>query len=195
MGLFDTLFKKNNRRSAGQTEGEENQLKELERHLIQQVAMTMFQMKITKQPGLKYIQDDPGLFEGIFTMHMLDTQLQALAKQDFGNYLMVLGCHALGGAAYALTCQLKYMKPAAEFGKTEILEIIKTFYGTDAYELGLKALKFAPNGNNKKCLDQVVVAANNAARQLVGDKMREERYQRVYMQVLFNAGVTLIYGN
>lgn len=71
--------------------------------------MALFQMKSIKQPGLKFLTDDPGLFDSVFTMHRMDSSLQTLAKQNFENYLMVLGCHALGTAAYAVTCQLTYM--------------------------------------------------------------------------------------
>lgn len=78
--------------------------------------------------------------------------------------------------------------------KEEIVEIIKEFFGTDAYALGLKALGIAPDDNNKKCLGRIVIVANNVARRLAGSKMQEEHYQKVYMQVLFNAGVTLVYG-
>ena len=42
MGLFDNLFKKKNQRPAEDTMQGDNQLREFERDLIQEVALTMF---------------------------------------------------------------------------------------------------------------------------------------------------------
>ena len=194
MGLFDNLFKKKNQRIAEETVQEDAQLREFERDLIQEVALTMFQMKITKQPALSFFYNDHGIFEGIFISHTTDPQMLMIARQDFNTYMMVLGCHALGTAAYVATCQGKYKKPLEQFGETEMREIAKTIHDTDAYEVGLKALGFAPDGNNKKCLDRIVVVANTSAQKLAGSKIYDNRYQKVYMQVLYNAGVSLIYG-
>ena len=194
MGLFDNLFKKKNQRPAEDTMQGDNQLREFERDLIQEVALTMFQMKITKQPGLNFFHNDHGIFEGIFISHTTDPQMLMIARQDFNTYMMVLGCHALGTAAYVATCQGKYKKPLEQFGETEMREIAKTIHDSDAYEVGLKALGFAPDGNNKKCLDRIVVVANTTAQKLAGSKIYDKRYQKVYMQVLYNAGVSLIYG-
>ena len=194
MGLFDNLFKKKNQRPAEDTMQGDNQLREFERDLIQEVALAMFQMKITKQPGLNFFHNDHGIFDGIFTSHTTDPHMLAIARQDFNTYMMVLGCHALGTAAYVATCQGKYKKPLEQFGETEMREIAKTIHDTDAYEVGLKALGFAPDGNNKKCLDRIVVVANTSAQKLAGSKIYDKRYQKVYMQVLYNAGVSLIYG-
>ena len=194
MGLFDNLFKKKDQRVAEETMQDDHLLREFERDLIQEVALTMFQMKITKQPGLNFFHNDHGIFDGIFTSHTTDPHMLAIARQDFNTYMMVLGCHALGTAAYVATCQGKYKKPLEQFGETEMREIAKTIHDTDAYEVGLKALGFAPDGNNKKCLDRIVVVANTSAQKLAGSKIYDKRYQKVYMQVLYNAGVSLIYG-
>ena len=194
MGLFDNLFKKKNQQIAEETVQENTQLREFERDLIQEVALTMFQMKITKQPVLSFFHNDHGIFEGIFISHTTDPQMLMIAQQDFNTYMMVLGCHALGTAAYVAICQGKYKKPLEQFGETEMREIAKTIHDTDAYEVGLNSLGFAPDGNNKKCLDRIVVVANTTAQKLAGGKIHDKRYQKVYMQVLYNAGVTLIYG-
>lgn len=191
MGWDDLLNKKNG--SGGQAEGEEAQLEAFERDLIQEVALTMFRMNITKQPTLRFLNDDPGIFEDIFTIHQINSQVQMLAVQNPETYLMVLGCHALGTGVYTVISQLKYNKPVREFGETEINEIEETLCRTDAYEVAINALGFSPTGNNKKCLDAIVVNANAAARRLAGRKMFDVPYQKAYMKVLFNAGVTIIY--
>ena len=169
-------------------------LRDFERDLIQEVALTMFQLKITKQPSLNFFHNDHGIFEGIFISHSTDPQMLAVARQDFTMYLMIMGCHALGTAAYVALCQDKYGKPLEEFGESEMLEIAKTIHDTDAYEVALNALGYKPDGNNKKCLDHIVVTANNAAQRLAGKNIHDKRYQKIYMQVCYNAGVTLLYG-
>ena len=78
--------------------------------------------------------------------------------------------------------------------ETEMVEISQTLFDTDAYEAGLNALGFKLDGNNKQCLDHIVLTANNAAQKLAGQKMHDKNYQKVYMKVLYNAGVTLIHG-
>lgn len=190
MGLFD-MFKK---KSAAAAADDYESLRNFERDLIQEVAITMFQLKITKQPVLNFFNNDHGIFEGIFISHTTDPEMLAIARQDFNTYLMILGCHALGTSAYVAICQRKYGKPLEEFGEVEMREIAQTIHDTDAYEVGLNALGYKPDGNNKKCLDHIVVTANAVAQKLAGNKMHDTRYQKVYMQVLYNAGVTLLYG-
>ena len=194
MGLFANVFKKKNQCGAKENVQDGAQLREFERDLIQEVALTMFQMKITKQPALNFFNNDRGIFEGIFISHTTDPQMLMFARQDFNTYLTIMGCHALGTAAYVAICQGKYNKPLEEFSETEMREIAKTIHDTDAYEVALNALGFAPDGNNKKCLDRIVIVASTTAQKLAGSKIYDKSYQKVYMQVLYNAGVSLIYG-
>lgn len=189
MGLFD-IFKKKPAESAPQNDY--GDLRSFERDLIQEVAIKMFEMKITKQPELKFFYNDHGIFEGIFISHTTDTELLALARQDFSTYLMIMGCHALGTAAYVALSQPRYKKPLEEFGEKELSEIAQAIHDTDAYELALNAMGYKPDGNNKRCLDHIIVTANLAAQKLAGEKIHDKRYQKIYMKILYNAGVTLI---
>lgn len=191
MSFFDKFKKKTTDASVA---SDSIALRDFERDLIQTVAITMFELKITKQPALSFFHNDHGIFEETFLSHTTDPEFVAMSQQDFATYLMVLGCHALGAAAYVAICQRKYHKPLAEFGNVELREIAQALHNTDPYELGLNALGFRHDGNNKKCLDHIVVTANNAARNLAGNNIHDKRYQKIYMQVLYNAGVTLIYG-
>ena len=190
MGIFDK-FKKT---TEANVTTDTTALREFERSLIQEVAITMFELKITKQPALSFLHNDHGIFEEIFNSHITDPELMVMEEYDLSTYLMVLGCHALGASAYVVISQKDYHKPLAEFGNVELQVISHNLNTTDPYELGLNALGYKPDGNNKKCLDHIVITANNAAQKLAGDKMHDKRYQKIYMQVLYNAGVTLIYG-
>lgn len=191
MGLFDFFKKKaNTKTSIPDNSG----VKEFERTLIQEVALTMFNLKITKQPALSFFKDDMGIFDGVYVRHITAPQYVMMEKQEFNTYLMVLGCHALGAAVHVALCQSRFDKPVEEFGKTELQLIELDFLNTDPYELAIKGLGYSLDGNNKRCLDHIVVTANTTAIKLVGNKMKEKEYQKAYMKVLYNAGVTLIYG-
>ena len=191
MSFFDK-FKKKTADANGSSDS--IALRDFERDLIQTVAITMFELKITKQPVLSFFHNDHGIFEEIFNSHTTDPELIVMEEFDLTTYLMVLGCHALGASAYVVISQKDFHKPLAEFGNVELQAISHNLNTTDPYELGLSALGYRPDGNNKKCLDHIVITANNAAQRLAGKNIHDKRYQKIYMQVLYNAGVTLIYG-
>ena len=97
-------------------------------------------------------------------------------------------------AAYVALFQPRYKKLLEEFGEKELSEIAQAIHDTDAYELALAAMGYKPDGNNKHCLDHIVVTANLAAQKLAGEKIYDKRYQKIYMKILYNAGVTLMFG-
>ena len=175
MGLFD-MFKKKT------SESKDSALKEFERDLIQTVALSMSELKITKQPALQFFYNDQGIFEGIFISRTTDPQFLEIAREDFYTYLLVLGCHSLGASAYVTMCQPKYKKNVSEFEEAEMQEIAQAFCDTDAYELAIKTLGFNPDGNNKKCLDHIVSTATDTALKLAGKNMKDKEYQKVYMR-------------
>ena len=192
MGMFDGLFKKKNNRFPTEELRDNQQLQSFERDLIQEVAMMMFQMKITKQPILNFFHNDRGILEGLFISRTTDPQAIMIAKQDFNTYMLILGAHALGTAAHVAICQGKYKKPLEHFTEAEMREVARTTHDNDAYEVALDAMGISMDSSNKRCLDRIISVANTTAQQLAGSKIQDRRYQKVYMQVLFNAGVTLI---
>lgn len=191
MSFFNIFNQKN---TEGKVHEDNHSLMQFERDLTQEVAITMFNLKITKQPSLNFLHNDCGIFEGTFISHTTDEQLLMISQQSFNTYLMVLGCHAFGTAAYVVMSQNKYKKPVNEYSEIELREIAQTIAETDAYEVGLNALGFKLDGNNKKCVDHIVQTAMTAALRLAGANIHDKRYQKVYMKVLYNAGVTIIYG-
>ena len=96
MGLFKKGSTGFGKESAGRGNSEVISLSELERELIQAVALTMHSMKITAMPVLRFLKNDRGLFEGIFESHMRDPNVQAVKNQYPEMYLTMLGGHALG---------------------------------------------------------------------------------------------------
>lgn len=168
----------------------------LERELIQAVAICMNQLKITSMPVLQTFKNDNGIFEGIYRSHMNDPQVEILHKQygdDF--YFNLLGYHALGSGAYVTLCQSKYHKSVDEFSRPEFIEISNAFRQTDPYELALKTLGFNLDSENKKCLDHIVWVGMSAYRYNTGSRAFDKDLLRSYMQVMYNAGITVVLGD
>ena len=167
---------------------------DVERDVTQEVALCMNSLHITNMPVLKSFNNDRGIFEGFYISHIQDPRLESI-KQTNGTdtYLRILACHALGAGAYVAVCQRKYQKPVEEFSVKEAMEINNDFHQTDPYELALTALRFDLNGTNKKCLDRVAVTGVEAYKSVAGSSVLDKDNLKSLMQVMFNAGVTLVY--
>ncbi len=191
MALFDMFKKKKD--SVGPSTEKTGVYPSIERDVIQDVATCIYSLKITSTPALKFLHNDNGIFDAVYQAHMNDPQLQ-MVRNVYGDdtFLNLLGCHALGAGAYTTLCQAKYNKPVEDFTPQERSEIINGFYRTDPYELALKTLGYAPNGNNKKCLDHIIVVGMKSYRNSAGTKAFSKEYLKSYMQVMFNAGVTVV---
>lgn len=196
MGIFDFLKKKKpvNSYSSEKVSNDFFELNEFSKDLIQCVALKMFEMKIIKAPALNFLKEDHGIFEGLFMSRMTDEQFISIKNQDFKTYLWLLGAHSVGTAAYTVMCTIKYNKGVIDFGIEELTHIANTLGEVDAYEAGLNALGFDLNGNNKKCIDHIITTAVSFTMNTVGKKLSDEKYLKVFMNVMYNVGVTLIYG-
>lgn len=165
----------------------------IERDVTQDVALCMNALKITTMPILKFLRNDNGICEGVYLSHMNDPNVQ-MVRKAYGDdmYLNLLGCHALGSGAYVTLCQGKYRKPVEQFTEEEIIEIRDAFHRTDPYELAIRSLGYALDGNNKKCLDQITMAGLKSYRNSAGASAFDKDCIKSYMQVMFNAGVTIV---
>lgn len=190
MGFFDKFKKKTSVEIPAEKQFTGTSI---ERDVTQDVAICMNALKITSMPILKFLKDDNGICEGVFLSHMNDPNVQ-MVRKAYGDemYLNLLGCHALGSGAYVTLCQDKYKKPVEQFNENEIIKIRDAFHKTDPYELAIRALGYALDGNNKRCLDQITLVGVNAYRKAAGAKAFDEDYLKSYMQVMFNAGVTVV---
>ena len=191
MGIFNS---RNN--NAGEAQG--RQLVQMDnnlfREITQTVAIVMYKMGVVKQPGLQFFKNDSGIFEGIFVQHTTDSQMLAFKKISEDIYMTVCGSHAFGAGVYVAAMQGKLNKPVEEFSLDNIRVIAATFSRIDAYELGLKTLNVLPDSQNKQALDQVIRYAKMTAKNTAGDNVLALPNLKAYMQVLYNAGVTMVYG-
>lgn len=162
--------------------------------LTQDVALAMMSMKMITQPAMKFLNDDCGVFEGIYQLHINDPKILALKSMPNDTYLRVCGMHAFGASIWALKKADSMGKALHELNSAEVYGIAQDFGRTDAYELALRALNVPLDSMNKRALDQVIVVALNTLKQKTGSASAEASNLKTYMQVLYNAGVTLLLG-
>jgi len=190
MGFFDFL-----KGSSNANDNPANiDIASFKKDLIQEVAVYMYKTGITDAPGLKFFNNDNGLFEAHFMSTVNDPGVRQIKKAMPQMYLTVLGTHALGTAVHIATCQSKFDMPVEEFGAAEVQKLANDFAQTDAYELALKDLGIGLNSNNKKVVDGIVMTAQGAASLSAGgDISNNMNLLKAYCEVLYNAGVTVAY--
>ena len=100
--------------------------------------------------------------------------------------------HAFGAGIFATCMQNEFKHFADEFTSDDIEKIFSAFHEDDAYKLGLERLKIPLDSNNKRVLDAVILAGMRAAKASAGSGVFEPKNIHTYMQVLFNAGNTVV---
>lgn len=191
MGFFD-IFKKKPEQPQTFSYQSYSMNQQVFRDVVQEVAMHMFEVGITERPVLTYIKNDQGLFEAMFQQHLTQPSTQALRKKSDDLYLAVLGMHSLGTGMYVTLLQNDFRHPVEEFTASELQKIIYDVQRTDAYELGLKRMGIPINSRNKEILDHLILLAMFKARASAGSKIFEPENLKAYMQVLYNAGNTVV---
>ncbi len=162
------------------------------RDVTQAVAVRMFEVGITKQPILTYIKNDQGIFEAMFQQHITQQSTLALKQKSEDLYLAILGMHALGTGMYVTLLQIDYKHPVEEFTSSELQNIINAVQRTDTYELGLNRMGIPINSGNKKVLDHIISTGLMAAKASAGSNVCNPENLKAYMQVLYNAGNTVV---
>lgn len=162
------------------------------RDITQSVALFMCSAKIIDQPALRYFNSDQGICEGLYVQHTTNPQILQLKKMSPDTYLSVVGMHAFGAGIYVTNQEVQLNKPIDHFSSDDIYSIAKAFEQTDAYELALKILHIPLDSKNKLILDQIILTALETAKKVAGSEIMEPKYMRAYMQVLFNAGSTMV---
>ena len=188
MGLFNKIFGKKNSGNALESNPKFVNM------LTQEVAVYIYDLQITRQPLLRFFKADHGLRESVIRSHLSDPEVKAI-KGKYGEqaYLSLLGCHALGAGGYITICQNKLGKSVDKFTDSDIAQIQNAFQETDIYELFLNTMGFALDGNNKHCMDAIVMTCVNSAAVKLGKQnaCKDENVADL-MRVLFNAGITVV---
>lgn len=191
MGLFDRFKKKSNDMPKENEYQYSAMNQSLFRDVTQEVAVFMYQVGITSQPGLSFFNDDKGILEGLFIQHTTNPDILDLKRMSDDVYLQVVGMHAFGAGAYVTAKQLDFKHPVNEFTSSELQRIALDFQQTDSYELALNRLGISVESKNKQVLDQIIITGMNTAKAAAGSKIMEHQNIKAYMQVLFNAGISM----
>ena len=164
---------------------------ELFKDITQEVAVFMYKIGITRQPALSFLYDDKGFFEAYVHQHLHNPQLDAVRLENKETYFKILGMHAFGAGVYLTGSQTVYEHPIDKFTDSEWEEIRAAFTRTDAYELAVNMLHVDSQSNNKLILDGIILTALQAGQAKVGDGLKEVPNIKAYMQVLYNAGISM----
>lgn len=190
MGIFDKWKKKSGEEgNISYQHVEMNQ--QLFRVLTQEVALFMFHAGITSQPGLSFLHDDKGILNGLFIQHTTNPEILAIKSVSEESYLQIAGMHAFGAGAYVTAKQLDFKHPVGEFTSEELRQIALDFQEIDAYELALNRLGVPLDSKEKHILDYIVLTGIKAAKSSVGSEIWKDENMKAFMQVLFNAGVSM----
>jgi hypothetical protein len=162
------------------------------RDIAQAVVDEMIEHGVIKIPELTYLYNEAGVLDRMFRQNSKDPNILALKDKPDDLYLIIIGMHAFGAGIYATCMQNEFKHFADEFTPDDIDKIFTAFHEVDAYQLGLEQMKIPLDSNNKKILDAVILAGMRAAKASAGDALYEPKNIHTYMQVLFNAGNTLV---
>jgi hypothetical protein len=160
--------------------------------ITQNVAIKMMSLQLIESPQLKFFVDDNGMVEGLVLEHTTDREYKALKQQSSYDYMFVCGMHAFGAGIYVTLFQTKLGKPINEFTQSDLRNIAIAFSQVDAYELALLTLGVSVNSNKKQIFDQIIITAINSATNYAGDNATTPDVIKQLMQVLFNAGITVV---
>ena len=162
------------------------------RDIAQAVTGEMVKYKVIRKPELTYLYNEPGILDRLFRQHISDPKITELKQKPNDLYLIIIGMHAFGAGIYATCMQNDYKHFADEFTPDDVEKIFTAFHEDDAYKLGLEELKIPLDSNNKKVLDAVILAGMRAAKASAGSEVFDPKNIHTYMQVLFNAGNTVV---
>ncbi len=129
----------------------------------------------------------------MFVQHTTDSEMLQMKRTSQDEYLFVVGMHAFGAGVYVTHMQSEFKKPVNEFSPVELMKLAAAFGETDAYELALNTLGVTLESKKKKILDLIILTALKTLMNTCGDAAFDLQNILAYTQVLYNAGITMVY--
>ena len=164
---------------------------QLFRNLTQDIGILLYKMGVVQQPSTRFFRNDGGILQGMFVQHTTTPSILALKSMQGDTYLKVCGMHALGGGMYVTYKQSQFQKSVENFNAQELRSIATDWQQTDPYELALKTFGIPVQSQQKASLDQIYVLGIKCYKDYVkGDADKPENVL-TYMQVMYNAGITI----
>ena len=156
-----------------------------------EIALFMYNVGITKEPVLCSFENDSGIFERLFSEHLSDQNILALKTVSEEVFLRVLGMHSFGAGVCVAAKQTESGLSPENFSEEEKEKIFSEFDSADAFELALEKLRIPLDSGNRKMLDRVIVIGIKELKLIAKEKTFEPQSLRAFMQVLFNAGISV----
>lgn len=194
MGLFD--FFKSARKPDPKRLFQMNE--KLYMDISNKLAVLLVEKGTIHQPILKSFDHDHGLFERIFMMHFMSSQLEEIKNESQDKYMSICGSNIFGAGAYIFNLQNLVGKSVDQFSQRELEFILGEFTMTrmSIYEQGLESIGIDAHKETqlKKSIDQITLYAIKYAKDArVGDLLSYPN-MKAFMQALYNAGITVAYG-
>ena len=164
---------------------------QLFRDLTQDIGILLFKMGVVQQPSVRFFQNDGGILQGMFVQHTTNPRILALKSMQGDTYLKVCGMHALGGGMYVTHMQSQFKKSVENFNTQELQSIATDWQQTDAYELALKTFGIPLQSQQKASLDQIYVIGTKCYKDFVKGDVDKPENILTFMQVMYNAGITI----
>lgn len=166
--------------------------KELYEQLASFVAKKLLTLNFTDEAALKSFNDDKGLLDSLVFSATISSAYTKLKNDSPKEFIGVCGSNAFGRGIYVAEMQNSLNKPVSQFTINEVEKIIGAFRYSPDYEVGLRMIDVGAGSENHVIFNELIVEVakfylNNCLEPL------EEENLRSYMQVLFNAGVTVAY--
>ena len=156
-----------------------------------EIALFMARVGIIEKPALSFFEDDGGIFERVFSEHLSDQNVLALKNISEDVFLRVLGMHSFGAGVCVAAKQTESGRSPENFSEEEKENIFSEFDSSDAFELALEKLRISHDSGNRKMLDRVIVIEIKELKLIAKEKAFEPQNLKAFMQVLFNAGISV----
>ncbi len=160
--------------------------------ILTSVLLFMRDTKLIFEDHLFYYADDKGIFLRVFYTLWLDKEMRKMRKKDPLRALAISGAYAYGtGAIFAMESQ-KLGKGLPEFTKEEREAVFARIGDNEPYGLMLELQGIDYKDKRKRYMDALFVDTVFTMRDLAADLVNVKDYQREYLAVLFNAGISYI---
>lgn len=162
------------------------------RKLTKHVANILFSFHVTDQPFLIFVKENQCVFDAIFTESVTDPEMLVLRELPYNIYLKIVAKRAFSAGAYLTGKQLDYGRPYSKFTPTELKRVNTALRNKDIYDLSLKRLRISVVSTTYRILNsQIFDETRVTALKLVGSKIMEPQNIKAFMQVHYNAGISM----
>ena len=165
---------------------------DLFRNLTKHVATALFEFHVTDQPLLIYIKEVQSVLDALFAECVTNPEMLVLRELPYNIYLKVIAKNSFSAGAYLTGKQIDYGRPYSQFTPTELKRLNTALRNKDLYDLSLKRLRISAVSTAYSILGSYVFdGTRKAALESVGSKIMEPQNVKAFMQVHFNAGISM----